>query len=60
MAVARSTSARRPAAIRTCSPCAAWTEVIRDAVEEGVAPPGAPTFADGLACARVLDAIRRA
>jgi predicted dehydrogenase len=39
-------------------PMRGWIEVIRDAVEEGVAPPDAPTFVDGLACARVLDAIR--
>lgn len=35
----------------------AWAEVVRDAVIEGVAPPGAPTFADGLACREVLDAL---
>jgi hypothetical protein len=35
-----------------------FAEVIRDSVEEGVAAPGAPTFADGLACARVLDDLR--
>jgi predicted dehydrogenase len=40
-------------------PMRRWALVIRDAVEEGVAPPGAPTFADGFACARVLDALRR-
>jgi hypothetical protein len=31
---------------------------VRDCVLDGVAPPGAPTFADGLACARVLDRLR--
>jgi hypothetical protein len=36
-----------------------WAEVVRDAVEEGIAPAGVPTFTDGLACARVLDAIGR-
>lgn len=41
------------------SPMRAWAEVVRDAVEEGIAPPDAPTFADGLACARVLDALGR-
>jgi hypothetical protein len=35
-----------------------WAEVVRDAVRDGVAPPDAPTFADGLACARVLDVLR--
>ena len=32
--------------------------VVRDAVREGAAPPGVPTFADGLACVRVLDRLR--
>jgi hypothetical protein len=27
-------------------------------VGDGAAPPGAPTFADGLACAEVLDRLR--
>ena len=40
------------------TPMRRWAEVVRDAVEQGIAPPGAPTFVDGLACARVLDAIR--
>ncbi len=40
-------------------PMQRWAEVVRDAVEEGIAPAGIPTFADGLACARVLDAIGR-
>jgi predicted dehydrogenase len=40
------------------TPMRRWAEVVRDAVEGGIAPPGAPTFVDGLACARVLDAIR--
>jgi predicted dehydrogenase len=39
-------------------PMQRFAAVVRDALEAGVAPPGAPTFADGLACARVLDAIR--
>lgn len=34
-----------------------WAVVIRDAVAEGTAPAGAPTFADGLACRKVLDAL---
>ena len=39
-------------------PMRAWALVVRDAVEAGIAPPEAPTFADGLACARVLDVVR--
>ncbi|MEX0663895.1 MAG: Gfo/Idh/MocA family oxidoreductase [Acidimicrobiia bacterium] len=39
-------------------PMQRFATVVRDALDEGVSPPGAPTFADGLACARVLDAIR--
>jgi predicted dehydrogenase len=39
-------------------PMRRFAEVIRDAVEEGAAPPGTPTFADGLACAKVLDQLR--
>ncbi|HEY8216505.1 MAG TPA: Gfo/Idh/MocA family oxidoreductase [Acidimicrobiia bacterium] len=42
------------------TPMRRWAEVVRDAVEAGIAPPGAPTFADGLACAKVLDQIRAA
>ena len=42
------------------TPMRRWAEVVRDAVEDGFAPRGAPTFADGLACARVLDALRGA
>jgi predicted dehydrogenase len=40
------------------TPMRRWAEVVRDAVEAGIAPPGAPTFTDALACARVLDQIR--
>lgn len=40
------------------TPMRRWAEVVRDAVEAGIAPAGAPTFVDGLACARVLDEIR--
>jgi predicted dehydrogenase len=40
-------------------PMQRWAEVVRDAVEAGIASEGIPTFADGLACARVLDAIGR-
>jgi len=39
-------------------PMQRFAAVVRDAVEAGVAPAGSPTFVDGLACARVLDAIR--
>lgn len=38
-------------------PMRAWAEVVRDAVRDGAVPPGAPTFADGLACREVLDAL---
>jgi predicted dehydrogenase len=34
-----------------------WASVVRDAVESGAVEPGTPTFADGLACARVIDAL---
>lgn len=36
----------------------AWAGVIRDAVREGVAPAGAPTFADGLAWNQVMERLR--
>jgi predicted dehydrogenase len=36
-----------------------WAGVIRDAVRDGAAPPGAPTFADGLAWNEVMERIRR-
>lgn len=36
----------------------AWAGVIRDAVRDGAAPAGAPTFADGLAWNEVLDRLR--
>jgi predicted dehydrogenase len=39
-------------------PMRRWAAVVRNAVEDGVAPPGVPTFADGLASAIVLDALR--
>lgn len=35
-----------------------WAAVVCEAVRSGVTPAGAPTFADGLACARVMDRIR--
>lgn len=43
---------------RHAGPMARWVELVRDSVRDGVAPDGAPTFADGLACARVLDGLR--
>jgi predicted dehydrogenase len=37
-----------------------WAVVVRDAVDSGGAPPGAPTFVDGHACDLVLDQLRAA
>jgi predicted dehydrogenase len=45
---------------RHLAPMRRFAEVVRDAVAEGVTPPGAPTFADGLACDAVLDQLRAA
>lgn len=39
-------------------PMRRWAAVVRDAVQDGAVPAGAPTFADGVACARVLDRLR--
>jgi predicted dehydrogenase len=39
-------------------PMRAWAEVVRDAVRAGAVPDGVPTFADGVACARVMDDLR--
>jgi predicted dehydrogenase len=39
-------------------PMRAWAEVVRDAARSGVVPEGEATFADGVACARVMDALR--
>jgi predicted dehydrogenase len=39
-------------------PMRRFAGVVRDAVRDGIAPTGAPTFADGLACARVLERLR--
>ena len=36
-----------------------WAVVVRDAVRSGGVEPGTPTFADALACARVMDALAR-
>jgi predicted dehydrogenase len=41
-------------------PMRSWAEVVRDAVRTGTPAPDAATFADGLAMATVLDAIRSA
>ena len=40
-------------------PMQRWAEVVRDAVRNREAPPDAATLEDGLACARVMDWIRR-
>jgi predicted dehydrogenase len=37
-----------------------WAEVVRDSVRAGAPQPSAATFADGLACDRVLDQLRAA
>jgi predicted dehydrogenase len=39
-------------------PMQRWAEVVRDAVRAGEAPADAPTFADGVACAEVMDRLR--
>jgi predicted dehydrogenase len=39
-------------------PMRAWAEVVRDAVRAGTVPDGEATFADGVECARVMDALR--
>jgi predicted dehydrogenase len=39
-------------------PMRRWAATVRNAVEDGESGPDVPTFADGLACARVLDALR--
>jgi predicted dehydrogenase len=36
-----------------------WAAIVCDAVRRGAAEPGSPTFADGLACAEVMDRMRR-
>jgi predicted dehydrogenase len=36
-----------------------WAGVVCDAVRSGAVPEGAPTFADGLACARIMDSVGR-
>jgi predicted dehydrogenase len=39
-------------------PMRAWAQVVRDSVRDGAVPEGEATFADGVACARVMDALR--
>jgi predicted dehydrogenase len=39
-------------------PMQRFAAVVRDAVLDGIVPTGVPTFADGLACARVLEQLR--
>jgi hypothetical protein len=36
----------------------AWASVVRDSVQAGSVPDGEATFADGVECARVMDAMR--
>jgi predicted dehydrogenase len=40
-------------------PMERWAEVVRDAVRAGEAPPDAATLEDGLACAQIMDRLRR-
>lgn len=39
-------------------PMRRFAAVVRDAVQDGIVPAGTPTFADGFACARVLERLR--
>jgi len=39
-------------------PMQRWAVTVRDVLRTGVVPAGVPTFADGLACVKVLDALR--
>jgi predicted dehydrogenase len=39
-------------------PMRRWASIVRAGVGRGAADAGAPTFADGLACVRVMDALR--
>jgi predicted dehydrogenase len=36
-----------------------WAGIVRDSVRQGSAAPDAPTFADGLACSRVMERLGR-
>jgi predicted dehydrogenase len=40
------------------APVQRWARLVRDAVRRGAVEPGDPTFADGLACATVMDQLR--
>jgi predicted dehydrogenase len=40
-------------------PMQRWAEVVRDAVRTGEAPPDAATLEDGLACAELMDELKR-
>jgi predicted dehydrogenase len=40
-------------------PMKVWASMIRDAVRDGVTPPEAPTFEDGLACVEAMDQVAR-
>jgi len=40
-------------------PMRRWAVAVRDTVRRGSVEPGTPTFADGLACAVVMDRLRR-
>jgi len=51
---------KRPGADGHDGPMRRFAEVVRDVVTSGEVPPGVPTFADGLACDRVLDQLRAA
>lgn len=44
---------------RHLEPMVRWAKAVRDSVHAGGPAPAAATFADGLACARVLDSLRR-
>ena len=39
-------------------PMRAWAQVVRDAVRDGKVPDDAPTFTDGVECARIMDRLR--
>jgi predicted dehydrogenase len=40
-------------------PVQRWAAAVRDAVRSGAVEPGTPVFADGVACAKVMDELRR-
>jgi predicted dehydrogenase len=53
-------AADRAGSDRHGDPMRRFAEVVRDVVTGGEVPPGVPTFADGHACAVVLDQLREA